>query len=266
MSRHQLFGRAAAAAVVLSLGSAASAEVITFNDFESATAGQQSMFRQPSFSGSTSSNLVGGAAADPNIQRVTTTFPAGNAGAGAQALETSFAFVDTALTRWLRMTTNNAPGVPNPAIDLNQPLNFDVYSTVPVSLSLLIRETGGSGPIGSNGGTANGIEFVGATSFAGSPGGASAGPVGQTIPANQWTTLTFNIPEEPVRGFAGTTANSELTGDWGVLEALAITSTGEAGPITLYFDNFSQGVIPEPATAGVLGLAAVALLARRRRA
>ena len=65
---------------------------------------------------------------------------------------------------------------------------------------------------------------------------------------------------------AGFTGNGVLAGSWGVLEALAITSTGDAGPITVYYDNLSQGVVPEPATLGVIGVAALGLLGRRRRA
>lgn len=244
----------------------ASAAVIPLTDFEAAAADSNFLFRLPSFSGSTAANLVTTANGGPNVQRVSGTFPAGLDGSGAQVGETQFQFVDEAQTRWLRHTTFNAPGMPNPQIDLREPLSFDVYSSVPVSMSLLIRETGGEGPVGANGGAAGGIEFVGASSFAGPRGGASAGPVGQEVPANQWTTLTFDIPNEVVASFAGTTADSILEGDWGVLEALAITSTGDPGPITLYYDNLRQGVVPEPSSAAAVALAMLALCARRRRA
>ena len=262
MPRPLVFARAAAAAVVLAASSLASAAVVTFDNFEGATNGSSYGFRVPNLSGSTAAN-VGGTTANPNIQRATNTFPAGNPNAGTMVGETQFQFIDNALTKWLRHTTSAAPGVPNPAIDLTQPLNFDVYSTVPVSVSLLVRETGGSGPIGSNGGVTGTIEYVGATSFAGSQGGASAGPVGKAVPANTWTTLTFDIPNETIKGFTG---NGTLDGAWGVLEGLAITSTGDPGPITMYYDNFSQGVLPEPAALGLIGLGAAGLLARRRRA
>ena len=256
---------AAAAVAAVLPASRAAAAVVTFEDFESGAATGH-MFRQPSFSGSTDDNLNGfGATITPNIQRATATFPAGLPTAGTQVGETQFQFLDASTSRWLRHTTSGAPGRPNPLVKLNEPLSFDVYSTVPVSVSLLIRETGGTGPLGANGGTTGGIEYVGATSFAGSPGGTGAGPVGKAVPANQWTTLTFDIGSEPVTAFAGASANGVLTGDWGVLEALAITCTGNAGPVTMYYDNFRQGVVPEPATLGVLGVAALALLARCRR-
>src|SRR5687768_4126903 len=152
----------AGAAAVLS--SPASAAVVTLENFESATAGSAYMFRVPNLSGSTAAN-VGGATANPNIQRATATFPAGLPSADNLVGETQFQFIDGALTRWLRHTTSASTGRPNPLIDLSQPLNFDIYSTVPVSVSLLVRETGGSGPIGANGGSTGTIEFVGATSF-----------------------------------------------------------------------------------------------------
>jgi hypothetical protein len=263
MPRPLVYARAAAAAVVLAASSFASAAVTVINNFENAAPGTAGYgFRVPSFSSTTDDNLNGfGATITPNIQRATDTFPAGNPNAGTRVGEAQFQFIDTATNRYLRHTTSGATGFPNPALDLTQPVNFDFYSTVPVLVSLAIRETGGSGPIGSNGGSTGTIEFVGAT--AGGGGSATAGPVGKAVPANTWTTLTFDLPNEPVRGFTG---NGVLDGSWGVLEALAITSTGDAGPITIYYDNFSQGVVPEPAALGLVGLSAIGLLARRRRA
>lgn len=253
MFRESWIACAAAAAVALGLGTVASAELITLNDFEGATAGGEHMFQEPRFSGSTSAQL----ATEPNVQEVTAAFPAG-LGTG-QVGRANFQFVDDATTRWMRHTTFNSAGMPNPAIDLSQPLNFDIYSTVPINVALLVRETGGSGPIGANGGSTGGIEFVGDTATAGAP-------VGRLVEANTWTTLTFDLRNEPARGFAGASANGTLEGDWGVLEALAITSTGVAGPVDVYYDNFTQGVIPEPATLGLAAVGCLGLLARRRRA
>ena len=258
--------RAAAAALVIGAASVASADVIVFNDFEGAAPATNNYgFRAPNFSGSTDDNLNGfGATITPNIQRATDAFPAGNANAGTRVGETQFQFIDTANTRWLRHTTSGATGVPNPVIDLTQPLNFDIYSTTPVRVSLLVRElaTAPAGGIGSNGGGTGSIEHVGATAIRGTSGGATnAGPEGRLLTPNTWTTLTFDLPNEPVFAFTG---NNDLTGQWGVLEALSFTSEGDAGPITVYYDNFSQGVIPEPATLGLLGLCGLGLLARRR--
>src|SRR5215210_1280741 len=116
MARSSWFAHAAVAAVMLGAGTAASAAVVTFDNFEGGTNGSSYGFRAPNLSGSTAANLVTGG---PNVQRATNTFPAGNPNAGALVGEAGFQFVDTALTRWVRHTTNAAPGVPNPLIDLH---------------------------------------------------------------------------------------------------------------------------------------------------
>lgn len=247
------FACAAVAVLVVGPASVASAAVTVFQDFEGGTPGSEFMFQEPRFSGSTSAHLL----ASPNVQQASTDVPAGNSSAGLQVGQVQFQFVDDATTRWVRHTTFNSAGMPNPRIDLTQPFNFDVYSTAPVNIALLVRETGTAGAIGSNGGSTGGIEFVGDTATSGAP-------VGKLVPANTWTTLTFDLRNEPARGFAGTSANGTLEGDWGVLEALGINSTGAAGPITISYDNFSQGVIPEPATLGLACLAGLGLLRRRR--
>jgi hypothetical protein len=261
----------------LVLAGGAQAAPVIFNDFEGGTAGSQWGWRQPSFSSTTSANVA--ATPAPNLARVTdaTTIPQPAAGStinlGTKVGETQFQFPDTALTRWIRHTTSGAPGVPNPEIDIRQKLLFDVYSSTDVRITLLIRETSNTGgAIGANGGVTGNIEYVGATSFAGAQGGASAGPVGKLVPAGQWTTLEFNIPSEPVASFTGNgvlsnasnTTNPDANNPFMVLEALGVTSTGNAGPITIYYDNFRQEAVPEPAFIGVLGLFAIVGLRRGR--
>ncbi|MGQ9648781.1 MAG: hypothetical protein ACUVXJ_01575 [Phycisphaerae bacterium] len=91
---------------------------VNFADFESIPAGQQAVFRQPSYSGSTSGNL----AAAPNRSVVDGTVGYG----GGQSCRVEWAFKDEALTRWLRLTTNDTPNIPNPIIDLTQPITMQV--------------------------------------------------------------------------------------------------------------------------------------------
>jgi len=230
-----------------------SAQLITgFEGFENGT---QVIFRQPGFSGSTSANLD---TAVYNFSGVTNAFPAGNPNSGLNVYNTIFAFKPDLPTPWVRLTSNGAPNLPNPTISFTAALSLDIYSDRPVNVALLLRETNTTQPIGGNGGTTGGIEFVG-----GVPTGTSKGYL---VPANTWTTLMFNIPSEPVTAFAGTTANGTLestTGN-GVLEALGISVDANASGVwNIYLDNIQ--VIPEPSVFALVGLGAFAFVAWRRQ-
>ena len=104
---------------------------VVFGNFEAYDAGLQVMFRQPSFSGSTGGNL----AASPNLSAVS----ADHKDTGAKSANIQWAFKDTLVTRWLRLTTNGAPQLPNPQIRLDRP----------VTLRFLILPTDGlsGGPV-----------------------------------------------------------------------------------------------------------------------
>lgn len=221
-----------------------------FNDFEAATPGTSDMFRLPTFSGSTSGQIE----ATPNVSQVL----AGGIGTNtSNVLWNQFQW--TATGNWLRLTTFGGARIPNPLLDLNQYLLFDVYTDVPVHLAVGIRETGGAGPIGANGGTTGAIEWVGTSTTMN-----SATPAGFGVPTGVWTTVAINIKGDPALGFAGTTSNS-IDGDWGVLEHIAIQRAGgPLGPRDIYFDNFRQDVVPEPTSMAALGVGAFGLLLRRR--
>jgi len=166
---------------------------------------------------------------------------------GANVYNVLFAFKPDLATPWVRLTSNGATTLPNPAVSFTAGLSLDIYSDKPLYLSLLLRETNTQEPIGGNGGTANGIEFVG-----GVPTGASKGKL---VPANTWTTLVFDIPTESVTAFAGTTANGilESTTGKGALEALGIAAdANSAGVYNIYLDNIQ--VIPEPSVITLFGL------------
>jgi len=113
-----------------------------------------------------------------------------------------------------------------------------VLSASALQVSLGIRETGaGGGPegsIGSNGGTLGGIEFVNRD--------------GQSVPLdNQWHPYTWDLDADPLTAFAGTTANSVLQGNYGVIECLRLTNdTGLAAPITLWVDYVVNTIASGP--------------------
>lgn len=81
--------------------------------FELFGLGTEVIFQEPSFSGSTSANLVPGS----------TALVSGSAAfAGTQSDELNFQFVDGTPTRWVRLTTFNAMNqLPNPAVRVREP-------------------------------------------------------------------------------------------------------------------------------------------------
>jgi len=98
-----------------------------------------------------------------------------------------------------------------------------------LGISIGIRETvaagGPNGPIGSNGGSLGGIEWVNKD--------------GQSLVLDgTFQTFTFNFQTDALTAFAGTSANGLYDGVRGVLEHIRILNTdGVTGPISLYIDN-----------------------------
>jgi hypothetical protein len=90
------------------------------SNFEGFPLGAEVTFQEPTFSGSTSTNI----ATTPNVAAVTTTA----ASQGTQSDGIQFRFIDSDNTRWLRLTTSAATNLPNPAIDFAQgsTLSFDM--------------------------------------------------------------------------------------------------------------------------------------------
>ncbi len=88
-------------------------------DFESFDAGASVLLRQPSFSGTTSGNLR---LPSPNEAVVDDTVSE----SGSKSLRVHFQFLDGAPARWVRLTTFNAANVPNPQVDLTQPISLRI--------------------------------------------------------------------------------------------------------------------------------------------
>jgi hypothetical protein len=199
-----------------------------FETYANGTATGTVLFRAPNFSGSTLPLLE----TTPNISSVTSGFPPGVA--GARALHVSWAWTSAA-NAWLRLTTFGSANLPNPVISLTRKLKFDVHTDRNLGVALGIRET--TTPegtaIGANGGSTGSIEFVGVTNVVN-----SQPQVTRVVPANQWQTLTFDLPNEPVRSFSSGNGVLSTASGLGVLEQLALVPAAGAGTYNIYLDNF----------------------------
>ena len=110
-----------------------------------------------------------------------------------------------------------------------------------LAISIGIRETEAGGgptgvPIGGNGGSAGGIEFVNLD--------------GQTLNLDgTFQTFTFNFQNDALTAFAGATANGAYDGTRGVLEMIRIRNTGGiTQPIQLFIDNIVNNTAAGPQT------------------
>jgi len=110
---------------VVNVGAGAGGADFLISNFDSFAVGATVMFRQPSFSGSTSANLEA-TTEFPAVPNSTLASADQSNPAGGKSVKTSWYFKDTAATRWLRLTSYAATNLPNPTIDLTKPVRFDV--------------------------------------------------------------------------------------------------------------------------------------------
>jgi uncharacterized repeat protein (TIGR01451 family) len=200
-----------------------------FESFSDGTPTDQIMFRKPGNSATTSAFLDGTVT---NYDVPTASFPAGRS--SARVLHANWSFLTGPSNPWLRLDTFNSTTDPNPTIDITQSLWFDIYSDKALGVAVDVRETNPTGAIGSNGGTSGTIEFVGASGKTGN----TPTPT-RTASGGAWTTLKFNLPQEPAVGFTGNGVLESTTGK-AVLEALALVPAGGMGVYNVYLDNFLQ--------------------------
>jgi len=108
---------------------------VTFGDFEGFAAGDEVIFQEPGFSGSTAGNLVAGSTdgVDTSVSF-----------SGSNSYRADFQFVDNDPSRWLRLTTFQTPNIPNPAIRYDQSSVVEFYIMgVPEPASLALLALGG---------------------------------------------------------------------------------------------------------------------------
>lgn len=226
----------------LSLGSSRVTEpVFTFETFAHNTANESVLFKKPANSGTTLSYID---TAITNYTRVTTSFPAGNANAAAKVMQAGWTFKTGMSDYWVRLTTFNTTVLPNPTINASARLKFDIHTSKALKVGLGIRETGTTAENGANGGTTGTVEWVGISSIV----GTTPQPT-RTVPANTWTTVEFDLPNEPKQAFPAS-GNGVLNGGQQVLEHLTLVGAGGTGAYTVYFDNFE--VVTTPALPGTV--------------
>ena len=206
---------------------------VPINDFETFGAGSFNgtvLFRQPSFSSSTTAFMN----ASPNTTTVTDNFPEGVY--GGRVLSASFSFKSGTTNPWLRLTTFNTTAgyaIPNPTVSFSKKIRFSIYSDRSVKVAIGLRETATTAAIGADGGITGAIEWAGATLNGSSPNPS------RIVDATNWTTLEFDLPNETITAFPGSGNGvlSSATGK-GVLEHLAIVPNDGSGTYNLYLDNF----------------------------
>jgi hypothetical protein len=204
-------------------------------DFEGYDPGTRVMFNLPRYSGSTLNDL----ATTPNVAEVSADAPAFG---GSQSLKVQWQWIDTDPQRWMRLTTSNAPYVPNPTITLDRPVRVRLRAeSGRFRLAIGIRETGTSAEIGENGGTSGSIEWVGAAS---DDNGAPQGVLVEPMPG-VWQTFIFDPLTDPIHDMTGDGALYTPTNK-GVLEHIAFSIVDSAGPITVYIDDVELLCGPPP--------------------
>ncbi|MGZ4965280.1 MAG: hypothetical protein ACXWC8_22215, partial [Limisphaerales bacterium] len=187
------------------------------------------LFLAPGAAGTTSGFVD---QSSPNFTVVTNVFPSGNS--SSKVLQASWSFVagTGGTSPWLRLTTYQAPSLPNPIVSFQQGIGFAVYADRDIYLAAGLRETSPTGPVGADGGSTGAIEWIGGVSD-----NTTDPPKGRLISAGQWVWVDFCIPAELVRAFTGNGVLESVTGK-GVFDELAIVPANGLGRYNLYFDNF----------------------------
>lgn len=203
--------------------------VTPLTDFESYSTSVEVMFQEPTYSGST----MGFLSNSPNASLTTASIPTGNG--SSRALNVAFAFTNTAVNPWIRLTTSGAGTLPNPVIDFTKWLRFRVWSDKSLGIAVGCRETttAAGTAIGSNGGTSGGIEWAGVTNAV----GGQPQPT-RWITASNWTTLEFNFPTEPIRSFVSGNGVLFTASGLGTLEHLALVPGAGNTAYNIYLDDF----------------------------
>lgn len=205
-------------------------EVIDFDQYEN---GAEIGFHHPLFSPTTSTNLM----SDVNVAEVVSE--------GFQSEKSyyfEFDFIDNNPIRWVRLSTEDSPVSPNPVVDLKKRIRFRILlQSGSIYLALGIREIYATNlSVGSNGGTAGPIEWVGVSEII--TDNEESAPKGILISASdQWQEVDIDLTNTNIVSFEN--GNGSLGEGLGVLEHLAITINPDnvpSGSYKIYIDKIEQ--------------------------
>jgi murein DD-endopeptidase MepM/ murein hydrolase activator NlpD len=201
--------------------------ITDFDSFADGTANGTVMFHEPGYS--ITSRVFEDAS--PNLTSVSAYFPVGNG--SRRTLLVNWSFANSAVNPWLRLSTQNTPTLPNPALGFGNIFRFDIFTERSLKVGLGIRESGTSVDPGQDGGVGGTIEFVGVGSL------ITNTPVPtRTVDTRSWQHVELNIPTEPVQPFTGDGVLQSPTGK-GALEHLIIVPDDGNGEYRVWLDNFS---------------------------
>lgn len=200
-------------------------------NFESSANGAaQVMFRLPNTSGSTRGIATGSTTTVTNTEWNNRLDPlAGNPGLNSNRLRFTWLVAGEGRVRATTIASNVSP---NPQVDFRRGLSLAIKLPAgKLDVSLLLRETSTTGPVGSDGGTTGSIE--------------------QTIPIRvngsaSWQYIYVDLPKAALQSFSA--GNEQLEGDFGVLEGLLLEAVAgdPTTAIDFYVDDIYQGPEQHP--------------------
>lgn len=192
-------------------------------NFEGYADGSEVMFRDPAWSGSTTGVNTATDVSEVSSAQANNILPPAIGSTGSKSHRFFWQW-NTAGTGRVRATTNNTPVRPNPAIEFSRGVSVYVLVTQgTVDFSLWLRDNGGSGPTGSNGGT-SGTQIE-----------ATANKRRLT-PSPYWQYIYFDLASEPITAVTG---NGVLDNAWGTIEAFVFdaVSGNSATNIEIFVDD-----------------------------
>lgn len=217
----------------------------SFEHLVDVPAAEGSLFlRSPGYSGSTSGNLE--PFPDDSIVVGDSDLPPG--GKGNRALRLRWRFRPGLEHPWLRVSTHTTEAaLGQPIVSFKKFVRFAIHSNQELTALLLVRNTASQGDDGATGTATGGFEFIGGPAAADGQVVALP-PEGKKVPAGKWTTLYFDMANEPVTGWHVSSpsldGNGVLETERGVIQSLVFLPKRDAEgaystePVVVYLNQF----------------------------